>query len=106
MSSHFFLQDHCKEVHPHVNAEKCAFVYGWFKKYQEYDQIVANREVITERASFKLKDRRPSSYVPPVEEVVPKRTESRYGPNTYDPEVHGFLPIRPTEEWIAQKAEE
>jgi hypothetical protein len=45
LSSHFFLQDFCKDHHPDFSAEKCAFAYGYFRKYQEYDMIEKGRHI-------------------------------------------------------------
>lgn len=38
VSSHHFLQDHCKDKHPTFDAQKCAFVYAHMKPWEEFDQ--------------------------------------------------------------------
>jgi len=37
LSSHFHLRDFCWENYPNSDPEKCAFIFGFFRKYREYD---------------------------------------------------------------------
>ena len=43
LSSHYALQDHCKERHPNLKPDICALTYGYVRKYEEYDQIQSYR---------------------------------------------------------------
>jgi hypothetical protein len=40
LSSHSFLQDHCREHHKRFNAQKCAFVYAYAKPWEDYNKQV------------------------------------------------------------------
>jgi hypothetical protein len=60
LSSHYALQDHCKESHPEIDAVKCAITYGYIRKYEEYDEI----------QKYRAPDREQPIHLRPVVEVI------------------------------------
>ena len=58
-SSHYFLQDHCKEKHPTLDPARCAITYGFIRKYEEYDNI----------RNYRTLDRQVPEYLREKEEV-------------------------------------
>jgi hypothetical protein len=45
ISSHYYLQDFCKEVVPDMDASKCAFVIGYFKSQMHFDRVIPEDEL-------------------------------------------------------------
>lgn len=43
LSNHNAYHDYCKTKHADMDPQKCALIYGFFRKYDEYDNISINR---------------------------------------------------------------
>jgi hypothetical protein len=43
VSNYHELKKFCADVHPDKDVSKCAIVYGWLRKYHEYDEIAKHR---------------------------------------------------------------
>lgn len=68
LSNFYPLQDYCAENHPELDQKKCALIYGWYRKYHEYDDIAKNRP-----ADFKIPD-----YVNVKEYVQPEEEKNEF----------------------------